>query len=305
MEFSTITPADYARLTPYFQNQRHELCSYSLASILVWSNPLHHPCAAEADGALYVRTTFTDKRRKNFLFLPIHPSREYSPAELAALLPRAGVDRLGFVTDAYLKRWGKDAVREHFTIRSMAGYHDYVYVTRELAELPGNRFHKKRNLLRQFMKKYLETGRAAAEPMGPKNRAEVLDFLEAWCRERDCDQTPESSMACEKIAAQNAINNLEKLSDARGLAVRVDGEVSAFGIAARVTDTMGAMHFEKAFVRHKGLYQYLDSECARTILAPYEWTNKESDMGLAGLRQAKRSYMPARMVRSYCLLAKT
>ena len=51
----------------------------------------------------------------------------------------------------------------------------------------------------------------------------------------------------------------------------------------------------------KGLYQFLDSEAAKTVPAEYRFINKENDLGLPGLRKAKESYYPARFVKSYIL----
>ena len=42
--------------------------------------------------------------------------------------------------------------------------------------------------------------------------------------------------------------------------------------------------------------QYILNECEGV-----EWVNREEDMGLEGMRKAKRSYNPARMVEKYML----
>jgi hypothetical protein len=89
-----------------------------------------------------------------------------------------------------------------------------------------------------------------------------------------------------------------------GILIRVDGVVSAFGIASHLTDNMGVLHFEKAFASMKGLYQYFDRECARRLFGNYTYINKESDMGIPGLAKAKKSYHPVMRVKSYKLIAK-
>jgi hypothetical protein len=43
-----------------------------------------------------------------------------------------------------------------------------------------------------------------------------IDFLEQWCAERDCGvEDEEDDLACEKIVAINALENLAR-TDARG-----------------------------------------------------------------------------------------
>ncbi len=141
------------------------------------------------------------------------------------------------------------------------------------------------------------------EKITGKVTPECLDFLEDWCLVRDCDQNPEEDLACEKQATVNAIENFETM-EMRGLLVRIDGRVSAFGIAAPLTTEMGALHFEKAYSDIKGLYQYLDQQCAQHLFRNRKYINKESDMGMPGIAQAKKSYHPERMINSHQLIVR-
>jgi hypothetical protein len=64
---------------------------------------------------------------------------------------------------------------------------------------------------------------------------------------------------------------------------------------------MGVLNFEKAHGSIKGLYQFLDNECAKRLFTGYTYINKESDMKLPNLAQSKKSYNPVAIVKSYCL----
>ncbi|MFN3846727.1 MAG: phosphatidylglycerol lysyltransferase domain-containing protein [Paracoccaceae bacterium] len=67
-----------------------------------------------------------------------------------------------------------------------------------------------------------------------------------------------------------------------------------------------AVHFEKALRAYKGLYQVVNRETARAILAHgFHLINREEDMGDAGLRQAKLSYAPLDITPVYDLTPKT
>lgn len=98
----------------------------------------------------------------------------------------------------------------------------------------------------------------------------------------------------------NTLVNIDLL-DVRGLYLRVDGMISAFGIASYLTDEMGVLHFEKAFAGIKGLYQYFDNLCAKSLFDGFTYINKESDMSMPGLAKVKKSYHPAMMIKSYRL----
>jgi hypothetical protein len=67
---------------------------------------------------------------------------------------------------------------------------------------------------------------------------------------------------------------------------------------------MGILNYEKAFSNVKGLYQFLDNQCAKQLFAGYRYINKESDMSLPNLARMKRSYHPVLRVKSYQLTLK-
>ncbi|MFA5139282.1 MAG: phosphatidylglycerol lysyltransferase domain-containing protein [Elusimicrobiota bacterium] len=292
MKFEPLFPADYGRLAPYFQGQRYPLSPYCPGSVLCWNNHLYAPSAAVEDDCLIIGYEFAKKPEDRHLIMPLRPGKGFSPGELADLTRRSGFDTVGLVPEGCLTQ----GVEDLFTARELEGYADYVYRTKDLVSLAGSRYSGKRNLIKQFERDHA----GHTEPMSRANSRECLDFLDEWCRERDCDKDQEEELACEKTAATNGINHIETLG-LSGLLVRVDGKVSAFAVASRLTQDTGVLLFEKAFARLKGLYQYLDRLCAERLFAGYEFINKECDMGIPGLAQAKRSYHPAFRVRSYAL----
>lgn len=75
------------------------------------------------------------------------------------------------------------------------------------------------------------------------------------------------------------------------------GTVSALRISSPLTDNMGVLNFQKAHASIKGFYQFLDNECAKYLFTDYKYINKESDMKLPNLAQAKKSYNPVDIVK--------
>jgi len=130
---------------------------------------------------------------------------------------------------------------------------------------------------------------------------ECLQFLEIWCNEHACDVDQQSNLACEKEAVITTLNNIEQL-ESKGILVRVDGAVSAFGIGSRLNETMATLNFEKAFSTIKGLYQFLDNECAKRLFSEFRYVNKESDMNLPNLAESKQSYNPVMRIKSFALI---
>ncbi|WP_157067275.1 DUF2156 domain-containing protein [Desulfosarcina cetonica] len=235
--------------------------------------------------------------------MPITPRRMVPPDELVTTARLAGYTDFWFVPEAYVTHFGREAVERHFTIQSHGAYDDYVYLVDDLAELKGNRYSKKRNLIKQFTREYVARERVRIDPIGADNTDDCLIFLEEWCRERDCDADEQVDLACEKQAAINTLLSYDAF-DLKGILLRIDGKVSAFGISAPLTSDMATLQYEKALGQIKGLYQYFDNACARMLFNGYTYLNKESDMGIPGLTQAKKSYHPHKMVRALKLILK-
>jgi hypothetical protein len=297
MKFTPITFSEYQALRPYFDNQPHELCSYLLPSIIAWRNDNFEPFYTIADGEVILSARVKDRM---CLLLPLSPKEKMPPDRLRELSWKSEIPIIFPVSDLYLKIHGMRQVETLFQIEEKPEYSDYVYRTEDLAQLKGNKYSKKRNLINQFERKYLGEGRLAVAPITPADTDECLEFLEEWCLSNNCDAKGMDELACEKEAAKYTLGRLESFGS-RGLLLRIDGEICAFGIGARLTQDMGVLNFEKAFSDIKGLYQYFDRECARRLFPGFQYINKENDMGEPGLQKAKKSYQPVRIVKAYQL----
>jgi len=299
MRFTPITPADYAHLKSFFAGQKYRHSSYSLSGIVVWNNCAFNNYYAKQDGYLVVSESHIANPKARWLLLPV--GRQLPPAELAALVKKAGHDIVRYVPEEYIAACGQAEAEKFFSVLREPEYDDYVYERAGLASLKGAKYHKKRNLIAQF-----ERGAAAAEKvevlaLSPELAGECGEFVERWYqyrREKYAFWTDE--LGCEHNALVQTLNNFA-LTGVEGLAVKVGGRIEGLGIASRLTDDMAVLNFEKANEEIKGLYQYLDRECAVRLYAAAKYLNKESDLGDEGLRQAKESYYPAFKVASYRL----
>ena len=300
MDFRHITPSDYPELKPFFQKQRYRLCYYSLPSILTWSNHIYQPYGLIEDDTLVIAVEYATRVDDRHLMLPVSPAREYNPEELLKLALRLGFDTYRHVSDEYVTRFGEDRIEPFFNVREQEGYADYLYLTENMATLKGRKYSKKRNLINQFRRDYLDEGRVETEPVTSSSTSDIMDFLERWYVEHDMPVDEDEDLVCEKEAIASNMANIDLLGTP-GIVLRIDGEIRGFGLGAPLTEDTGVLHYEKAYSRIKGLYQYLDSLCARLFLKGCKYISKENDMKHPGLTQAKRSYYPVRMVKSYQL----
>ncbi|HOX07512.1 MAG TPA: phosphatidylglycerol lysyltransferase domain-containing protein [Planctomycetota bacterium] len=169
---------------------------------------------------------------------------------------------------------------------------DYVYERQELAELRGNRFHSKKNLINKFLRNHaFEYRRLTPDLLAP---AKAL--AEHWCRLR-CG--PVGSLSrLETAALQEGLDRADALGLTVGL-ILVDGQVQALSLGERLSEDMAAIHFEKASPGIKGLGQLMAREFAAREFTGCRFFNREQDLGSAGLRRAKESYCPVKMVEKH------
>lgn len=295
-----IAVGDYTSLRDDFVRSSYRLSAYSLPSLIVWSNP---PCRAyftRSDGLLIVTQEFIGPEKGRFLLLPLGGAEWPSPEELWRVALTIGCDNYGFVPEDYVETVGREDLERYFVITPQPFFDDYVYGKEDLAVLAGRNYTRKRNLIHQFEERYLSRGRV---DMGPITSADVEDcliFLEHWCSQRSCTDGEKESLLCERLAVVKALRHLESLPW-RSLRIRIDGEVVAFAMASILTADMGVLNFEKAFPTVKGLYQFLDRECARRLFGDCTYINKECDMGIPALAVAKKSYRPCVRIKSFHL----
>lgn len=303
MNTKKLEIADYPALKHFFVNIPYRLSVYSLPSLIAWSNCVFEARYAVDSDLLVIANESELRPEDRHLILPLSLSGDVLPERLRDIAVNMDFRSYWFIPGEYIERH-RQSLESFFVMEEQEEFEDYVYLAEDLASLKGNRYVRKRNLIHQFEREFMNNGvRVHVEPITAGSVPECLAFLEVWCKQRDCDIDENIDMACERRAAITSLENFEAL-ELKGIQIRVDGAVNAFGIAARLNDEMGILNYEKAFSEVKGLYQFLDHECAKQLFAEYRYINKESDMSLPNLARMKNSYRPVMRVKSYKLTLK-
>jgi len=170
---------------------------------------------------------------------------------------------------------------------------DYLYNREELVALSGRRFHKKKNLLNQFRKKY----DTQYLPMGPDLIEHALGMQENWCTWRDCESS--EALAAENRAIPRILERWDDLLEISGGAIFSGGEMIAYTLAERLTSQTLLIHFEKGDHEYKGVYQAINHAYLKHQEDNAVWVNREQDLGDPGLRKAKLSYHPVELIEKF------
>lgn len=166
---------------------------------------------------------------------------------------------------------------------------DYVYRRENLALLAGGNFTKKRNHVNQCLAAYP----CRYEEITPETVDECLDMQERWCAARDCRGEP--GLSGENQAIEETLRHYREFGLIGG-AIRIDGRIEAFTVGEALNATTAVCHFEKAMPQFAGLGQLINQWFAGKSLGEFLFVNREQDLGIPGLRQAKESYHPDHLV---------
>jgi hypothetical protein len=169
---------------------------------------------------------------------------------------------------------------------------DYVYLTRDLADLPGDKYHPKRNFISRCLSKY----ECRYANIGPNEIEDCLQLQTRWCNLRNCSEV--QGLEAENTAIKTAFENYERLGIFGG-AVYVDDKLEAFTLSEPLNDDTAVIHFEKANPEIEGLYQLVNQWFCQKALGKFKYVNREQDLGIPGLRKAKESYYPHHMVKKH------
>ena len=169
---------------------------------------------------------------------------------------------------------------------------DYLYSINDLVKLAGRKFDAKRNYIKRFRSEYDYHYEAITQ----ETAQECLEFASAWCDERSC-KTEEGLMR-EYNAVSQMLTDFDSLQIFGG-AIRVNGKIVAFSLGEVLNPDTLVVHVEKADTSFDGLYQLINNEFCTHEANGFKYVNREQDMGIPGLRKAKESYHPVKMVDSY------
>jgi hypothetical protein len=168
-------------------------------------------------------------------------------------------------------------------------YFDYIYRASDLAGLEGKNYLKIRNKLNKFKRQQ----KYDVEPMCKQNIEEIREFLQRWCLWKDCESDP--LLDKERLAIMYTVENCFEL-DLCGLAIRIGGEIQAVTMFESICPDTAVIHFEKAMPSFEGLYQAINNESAKLLAENHQYINRQSDLGIEGLRTAKQRYHPVEML---------
>jgi hypothetical protein len=196
------------------------------------------------------------------------------------------------IPETLSRLWQKN-LQDRLVIEEDRDHWDYLYDIVEMVELKGNRFHKKKNLLNQFIKKY----DYRFETFGPSMVEPAMAMQADWCDWRDCESS--NVLSAENRSVFKVLMHWNDLIGLTGGVLIVEDIIVAYTLAEKMSDESIVVHYEKGCPDYKGVYQAINQMFLASLPNTFKIVNREQDLGEKGLRQAKMSYNPSGFLKKY------
>lgn len=237
---------------------------------------------------------FAEKRDQPFLFPPIGEGDvvKCSRTLLQHMKEKGFPAKIVRVPEDLASRF--DWKPEGFVVEFDRDQSDYIYLTEDLITLQGRKYHRKRNHIKKFKERYVYRYIS----LTTEQISECLRLETKWCDLRQCEVIP--GLFNESVATKEAFSHFEAL-EVKGGAILIEDKVEAFTLGEPLNQETVVIHIEKANPDFDGLYPMINQAFLENHWSKYTYVNREQDLGEEGLRKAKESYFPHRMINKHTI----
>lgn len=290
IHFKEIELGDKPVFDRYFSLRHYENSEFTFTNMFIWRHAFNLRFSI-IDGCLCIIGKFGKDFHFSFPPLPGENSRvDGAVYKLVQYFKEHGYPVVMKGVTHVTKKILEESVPGLFRYERDPNNDDYVYRTEDLIYLKGKKYHQKRNHINKFLKNYQYT----YEPVCDSNIEECIQAELEWMENKD----PIPGLEYEKVAVLEALRNFDALK-LKGGALRIDGKIQAFSLGELLNPEMAVIHVEKANAQYHGCYAMINQQFAEHCWRDVPYINREEDMGIPGLRQAKKSYHPVKMVEKY------
>ncbi len=189
------------------------------------------------------------------------------------------------IPEKWLHLFPKNEFRREYIIDDS----EYIYNREKLADYPGRKLSKKRNLVKQF----LRDNNPEIKAINSCSKPHIIELLELWQSRSEQEMGSSDYQSC-----IDALKHFDTLN-LSGALFLTEGEPCGFIMGEAAGESSYVIHFAKGDTVKKGIYQYMFQAYVKEFCKDYDIINLEQDMGMEGLRKTKHSYQPDKMLHKY------
>ncbi len=288
LEFKKISIEDKHVFDHYFNSYLPKISEYTFTNLFIWSKPRDIRYAIYEGGLIM---TALDREGRSYFLPPIGFENCKVVLEFLIEYGKQNDIRLIELLPEFQKKYLKGQPCRIIPDRNSF---DYIYKSSSLASLKGWRLDGKRGFIKKFIQNYSYEYVCYDDGF----KSQCLELYEIWLGEK---HLMDKNINDEYFSFREFLSNFSSLSDTlTGGLIFVKDRLAAFAFGERLNDTTFVVHFEKADLEFIGSYQIINQLFIQNEVFPiYPYVNREQDMGVEGLRKAKLSYSPFRLIKKY------
>ena len=286
MEFKVIEETDKELFDKYIIN--NPCSSYNFITCYAWCNE-DNLKICEHEGFLYIMWESGGKARmlfpkgngdlKNAIINGINYLKDKGlPIYFASLLE-----------DDIIKI--KELFHDEFYFDYDKNNSDYIYESEKLINLSGKKLHSKKNHYNAFTKRYNFIYRELTDA----DKSACKELFDNWYTFKDENAR---LLKQSRAATYKIIDNVGNFG-LKGAVIEIDGEIAACSVGEAVSDDTALIHLEFANKNYNGIYSAINKLFTENEWKNFKFINREEDMGDQGLRRAKESYQPYKLLNEY------
>ncbi|MGN0942033.1 MAG: DUF2156 domain-containing protein [Selenomonadaceae bacterium] len=298
MEFHALKLEDKPILDPFFRARRYENSHFNFTTIFIWRDLYDMHWAIE-DDVLFLTAKFEGRYMVLSSFGP-EEKMTAAAIKMEKWMKSVGQPFFAYgleksLADVYLALPGRD-----YAVDSSRNEADYLYNTQDLINLSGRKYHTKKNHLNAFWRSYPD---AEYLPITDDIVPECKLNMNTWYKKLLAETPDDPYIGTERTAVMEILNNFPSFG-LKGGALKVGQRIVAFTFGEMLNDDTVVIHVEKASPDVRGAYAAINQAFLEHEWADVPFVNRQEDMGLEGLRKAKESYRPVRMIEKFIVAPK-
>lgn len=292
--FKKLTIKDKPILDKYLKNYQFTTSEYSFTTLLVWRKACDIQYAIY-NGVLIIKKK--DFKEKYYFMQPIRYKKENLKELIDVLKEYKKENNMDYlfkdVENSFLDDL-KGIYGNTAQVEEDSDNFDYIYSKEKLISLSGKKLHSKKNHYNNFIKTYNYTVKDLSESGVIED---CIKLTNKWYEE---NYNGDRYLTYELEGIIEVLHNSNELN-LKGMAVYVDNKIATFTVGEIVNDDMAIVHFEKGLKDINGIYAFTNKTFVERYLSEVEYINREQDLGIEGLRKAKKSYYPIKLEEKYCV----
>ncbi|MBR3768589.1 MAG: GNAT family N-acetyltransferase [Clostridia bacterium] len=286
LEFYPITIDCIEKLSDILHRSDILSCDFTAGNMFMWGN-------VYGLKVCILKDFFIVRIGKNGNYSFSFPIGEGDPSEVFQLLLNEYPDSLKLYSlNQKQLVWLNEKYPNRFNFITSDFGIEYVYKAENLAQLPGRKFHQKKNFINRFRNNHSDIYSKVIEESD--DLEECRKIAEKWFIDKYNDAYKDER---EWHAFELALNHYFELKY-KGLLLYADGIPVAFTMGEEINSRIFDTHFEKTLPDYRDAYPVINKEFA-LHLSEYEYINREDDAGVEALKKAKLSYHPSKFVYKY------